>query len=214
MNRAIIGFHCDDDGDWVAELTCGHNQHVRHRPPFQLRPWVLDAKGRQSRNGALLNCPLCNRAELPDGLNLVRSSPKWDENTMPTGLRVEHRVERGTWGRIVVLRGQLRFMARTNPVMNVVVSPDASQAIPPDVDHDLQPLGLVQFKIEYFSIPQHNPDIETVRWEEGMQNKPKTARDWSDEVGDPVCWAHLLCPECGTVLNGDLHVHVPDDERQ
>ena len=23
-----------------------------------------------------------------------------------------------------------------------------------------------------------------------------------EEVGDPVCWAHLVCPECGAVTTG------------
>ena len=31
----ITGFHQDAAGDWVAELACGHAQHVRHRPPWQ-----------------------------------------------------------------------------------------------------------------------------------------------------------------------------------
>ena len=61
----MVGFHCDEEGDWVAHLDCGHRQHVRHRPPFQLRPWVLDQAARASRLGGLLECPLCDRGEPP-----------------------------------------------------------------------------------------------------------------------------------------------------
>ena len=43
VERPIVGYHRDEEGDWVADLGCGHGQHVRHRPPFQPRPWVLDA---------------------------------------------------------------------------------------------------------------------------------------------------------------------------
>ena len=32
--QKIIGFHQDEDGDGVAELGCGHTQHVRHNPPW------------------------------------------------------------------------------------------------------------------------------------------------------------------------------------
>ena len=74
MERAITGYRCDDEGDWVAELSCGYDQHVRHRPPFQLRAWVLESAGRTAKLGTPLNCPLCDRAEFPDGLRLVRSS--------------------------------------------------------------------------------------------------------------------------------------------
>jgi hypothetical protein len=31
--RKIVGFHLDERKDWVAELECGHQQHVRHNPP-------------------------------------------------------------------------------------------------------------------------------------------------------------------------------------
>jgi uncharacterized protein DUF3565 len=58
--RRIIGFHQDQEGDWVAELECGHNQHVRHDPPWQERPWVLSSEGRASRLGTGLTCRLCD----------------------------------------------------------------------------------------------------------------------------------------------------------
>jgi len=59
VNRRITGFHQDDKGDWVAELECGHQQHMRHQPPWQVRPWVLSAAGRASFVGTLVPCPLC-----------------------------------------------------------------------------------------------------------------------------------------------------------
>jgi hypothetical protein len=59
MQRAIIGFHLDEQGDWVADLECGHKQHVRHHPPFMNRPWVVTADGRRSKLGVKLECILC-----------------------------------------------------------------------------------------------------------------------------------------------------------
>lgn len=60
-----MSFRQDAEGDWVARLECGHDQHVRHRPPFQLRPWVEDATARAARVGTPLDCPLCDRGEPP-----------------------------------------------------------------------------------------------------------------------------------------------------
>ncbi len=57
--RAIVGFHQDDEGHWVADLECGHTQHVRHDPPLVERPWVLSPEGRAARLGALLACLKC-----------------------------------------------------------------------------------------------------------------------------------------------------------
>jgi hypothetical protein len=60
MNRRIVGFHQDEAGDWVAELECGHPQHVRHNPPWTLRPWVLTPEGRAEKLGEVLACAKCD----------------------------------------------------------------------------------------------------------------------------------------------------------
>ena len=67
--RRITGFHQDADGDWVADLACGHRQHVRHRPPWQLRPWVATAEGRAERVGQTVECQLC---DIPAGAAKTR----------------------------------------------------------------------------------------------------------------------------------------------
>jgi hypothetical protein len=59
--RRIVGYHTDDEGHWVAELECGHGQHVRHDPPWQQRPWVTTAQGRSEHVGMELHCVLCVR---------------------------------------------------------------------------------------------------------------------------------------------------------
>jgi 2-phosphosulfolactate phosphatase len=57
--RRIVGFHRDAEGHWVADLECGHTQHVRHDPPWQTRPWVLTEEGRRGFLGAELRCAGC-----------------------------------------------------------------------------------------------------------------------------------------------------------
>ena len=66
MQQAIIGYHTDDQGDWVAQLACGHNQHVRHDPPWVHRPWVTTVQGRNSMLGHLLDCKKCDQQDPPD----------------------------------------------------------------------------------------------------------------------------------------------------
>ena len=66
MNRTITGFHTDESGHWFAELECGHNQHVRHNPPWINRPWVTTAEGRAGALGAELNCKQCDEAATAD----------------------------------------------------------------------------------------------------------------------------------------------------
>jgi hypothetical protein len=57
--RPIIGYHVDDDQHWVAQLACGHNQHVRHLPPLVRREWVQTAEGRDQMIGFELCCRKC-----------------------------------------------------------------------------------------------------------------------------------------------------------
>lgn len=60
MLRRITGFHTDEHGDWVADLECGHTQHVRHNPPWVNRPWVVTPHGRAEKLGETLDCRKCD----------------------------------------------------------------------------------------------------------------------------------------------------------
>lgn len=60
MKISIIGYHKDEENHWVAELACGHYQHVRNNPPFISRPWVETASGRDSMLGYKLECKKCD----------------------------------------------------------------------------------------------------------------------------------------------------------
>ncbi|WP_083249888.1 DUF3565 domain-containing protein [Vibrio genomosp. F10] len=70
MKQAIMGYHKDENDDWVAQLECGHFQHVRHNPPFVCRPWVVSIEGRQSMLGYLLVCKKCDTGAPQDFLLL------------------------------------------------------------------------------------------------------------------------------------------------
>jgi len=153
VRRAITAFHQDDEGDWVADLVCLHGQHVRHRPPFWNREWVLDAAGRESRIGTDLDCPLCDRAELPEGLVVVRTAGPFDESTIPKALRADHRVAAGTWGCLRVVEGEVGFDMATSPPMHDQLVDGTQQPIPPDVPHRLNVDGHVIVAVDFLTRP-------------------------------------------------------------
>jgi hypothetical protein len=68
-DTTITGFRQDQHGHWIAELSCGHTQHLRHQPPWQSRAWVLDAEKRQEKIGQSFRCGWC--AQRADNDNLV-----------------------------------------------------------------------------------------------------------------------------------------------
>ena len=66
MDKRIVGFHQDDEQHWVAELECGHSQHVRHNPPWTNRSWVVTAGGRSKALGQVLGCRKCDSGAASD----------------------------------------------------------------------------------------------------------------------------------------------------
>lgn len=62
VRRRIVGYHLDDEGAWVADLECGHGQHVRHEPPWWPREWITTEEGRRARIGSPLECAMCDGA--------------------------------------------------------------------------------------------------------------------------------------------------------
>ncbi|MGB0952493.1 MAG: DUF3565 domain-containing protein [Planctomycetota bacterium] len=66
LPQAMVGFHQDEEDHWVAELECGHNQHVRHLPPLIERDWVQTSQGRAGRLGMTLPCKKCVSGDPPD----------------------------------------------------------------------------------------------------------------------------------------------------
>jgi len=177
--RRIAGFH-REAGTWFAELDCGHDRCLADEG------WARSADGRASRAGSDLDCAACDELSLPSRIVLTRVTPEWDEESMPEALRRSHRVRSGSWGRLLVRSGRIRFTAATSPPVETVVESGASQAIPPGVDHDVQPLGPVRFAVEFFAVrPWYDPG--------------------TDVGGESSCLAHLLCAECGAVLDGGAH---------
>ena len=102
---------------------------------------MLDESERNARIGAALDCPLCDRAELPADLEVVRVTEAWTDATLPRALRREHRVASGVWGLVQVSAGAFRFRAATMPPIDRAVTAGDRQAIPPDVVHSLEPAG-------------------------------------------------------------------------
>lgn len=152
MKRPITGFDTDEEGDWRALLSCGHRQHVRHRPPFINRPWVTTAEGRRGKLGVELDCVRCDAFELPDGFLACRTTPVYTQETVPAALRTDHRTQPGTWAKIVVLEGALRYHL---PALDrtLVLDPAHPGIVLPEVEHRVEPLGPLRFYLEFYRAP-------------------------------------------------------------
>ncbi len=109
MRRLITGCKMDEHGDWVAFLNCGHRQHVRHRPPFEERPWVITEIERSKKIGKPMDCVRCDRFEMPDDFKAYRKTAEFNERTVPKSLRRDHSTKPGVWAKIQVIEGKLNY---------------------------------------------------------------------------------------------------------
>lgn len=149
MQRPITGYHQDEKGDWVAELSCGHGQHVRHKPPFLLRPWVESAQGRSAMLGTELDCVRCDRLELPEGFVAYKRTPTFNEASMPAGLQRNHSTKAGVWGVIHILSGRLRYCLDGLDGRVLTLDPDNAGFVLPEVLHHVEAAEPVQFFVEF-----------------------------------------------------------------
>ncbi|HVZ37546.1 MAG TPA: DUF3565 domain-containing protein [Polyangiaceae bacterium] len=146
MRRPIVGFHQDEDADWVAELACGHTQHVRHRPPWQERAWVLSEQERARRLGTELECPYCDMAALPPDVAPYKRSPTFSAETVPEALLREHRTRAGVWAQIVVEEGKLEYVC---PRGTFVLRPGVTGVVEPERPHHVRLLPAARFHVVF-----------------------------------------------------------------
>lgn len=134
----IVGFRQDDDGAFVAELACGHAQHVRHRPPLESRPWVTTEAGRRAFVGTALPCPLCRMPKLPTGVAPYKNTAVFDARSVPAGLKRTHALKADTWGEIVVEQGHVLYVLEDEGDMGVVLRPGVVGVIAPQRPHHVE----------------------------------------------------------------------------
>lgn len=151
--RTIVGFHQDEEGNWVAELDCHHNHHMRHDPPLINRAWVLSGPGRLSRLGQQLTCGLCTQLAWPDDLVPYQRTAEFTDDAFPVGLRKNHTTKKGVWAKIVILEGSLRYVVDDLDGREYTLTPTQSGIIPPQTVHHIEPIGPVRFSVEFYHQP-------------------------------------------------------------
>jgi tellurite resistance-related uncharacterized protein len=91
--------------------------------------------------------------DLPAGVALARTTPVFDQDTVPAGLLSAHRVAADVWGRLVVAEGHLTFRFEDDPDPGCVARAGESIVIPPGDPHHLELDGPVRFCVEFHRAP-------------------------------------------------------------
>jgi tellurite resistance-related uncharacterized protein len=88
----------------------------------------------------------------PADLVPTRRTAVFTETTLPTGLRRAHSTRAGTWARIHLLEGRLRFREAIAEA-DRELGPGIHAVIHPGREHEVAPLGPVRFFIEFLVRP-------------------------------------------------------------
>jgi tellurite resistance-related uncharacterized protein len=78
-----------------------------------------------------------------------KSTPIFDQDTLPAGLRKEHRTKIGAWGVIRVLEGKLRYKV-LEPLAETILDPEHPGLVLPDQPHLVEPIGQMRMQVEFY----------------------------------------------------------------
>jgi len=94
-----------------------------------------------------------------------RSTPVFNEVTLPAALRADHRTKAGTWGVINVLEGQLR-LSFVDPPGTQMLSPGCPGVVNPEQTHFVTPVGTMRMRVDFHDSA---PDIAALKTAEGQE---------------------------------------------
>lgn len=81
-----------------------------------------------------------------------RSTPVFDENTLPAALQSEHNTKAGVWAVIRVLEGQLHYTVLEPPAEHVL-TPDNPGLILPQQKHFVTALWPMRCRVDFYDAP-------------------------------------------------------------
>ncbi|MBL8657631.1 MAG: DUF1971 domain-containing protein [Altererythrobacter sp.] len=78
-----------------------------------------------------------------------RSTPIFDEATLPAGLRVSHNTKAGVWGMVRVLEGRVK-LTYLEPTSELVLDPATPGLLHPEQPHYVEPLGPMKMRVDFY----------------------------------------------------------------
>jgi tellurite resistance-related uncharacterized protein len=89
--------------------------------------------------------------ELPANVTSYNKTPEFTRATVPKGLLRRHLTREGTWGKIIILEGRLRYRILRPELEEIELSPERYGVVEPTVPHEVEPIGHVRFYVEFFN---------------------------------------------------------------
>ncbi len=81
-----------------------------------------------------------------------RSTPNFDEHTLPTALRGQHNTKAGVWGMVRVIEGHVR-LTYLNPPSEIELTSETPGLLLPEQPHFVTPLGPMKMRVDFYDQP-------------------------------------------------------------
>ncbi len=81
-----------------------------------------------------------------------RSTPVFDQDTLPAALRARHNTKADVWGLIRVIEGRLR-LTYLEPLSEIVLTPGNPGVVLPRQPHFVTPLGPMKMQVDFYDQP-------------------------------------------------------------
>jgi tellurite resistance-related uncharacterized protein len=124
--------------------------YISPRPGFTHHPLMIQAS---THMVGLVDRAVHVRGLVPSDASIplrpYKSTPVFEQTTLPAELRREHRTKAGVWGIIRMLAGRVRYHV-LDPVSETILDPDHPGLILPDQPHFVEPLGPIQMLVEFY----------------------------------------------------------------
>jgi len=97
------------------------------------------------------NRPELTAIQLPEGAEFVRSTRRFDVDSVPGGLLSAHRIAPGVWGELRVFEGEVTFVLEETGATRQLHAGER-QVIEPDTSHHVEPAPGAEFAVSFHRV--------------------------------------------------------------
>ena len=87
---------------------------------------------------------------LPERVTAYARTAMFSAPMIPEKLLKSHRTKAGTWAKIVILEGKLRYRILEPEMCEFDLSPDRHGVVEPQVPHEVEAVSDVRFYVEFY----------------------------------------------------------------
>jgi tellurite resistance-related uncharacterized protein len=95
---------------------------------------------------------MSSELEIPKNATCYARSPDFNHDTVPEKLLSDHNLKTGTWGKLIVSKGEVRYFNAGSQSPDAIVHSNETHTIPTQQMHFIQTSADAEFFIEFWRV--------------------------------------------------------------